>query len=262
MSFRLLADVPTFDFFKPLRFWLAVSILGVLLTVVVLPIRGLNYGVDFLGGTLILAEFPEHRDVGPDLREQAGDDGGDAVEMAGPGAAVQALGRRAGANRRFGAVRVHGLDVGRPEDRDSGRIQHRRVRRLADRAAVVHGAEGDGVLRAGDRRHDGLAARREHELVGVLDRSGVAEGHHAPALGVCVVDLVDLEGDGCAPVMGCHDARCRGAEDDRLADHAVVDGQDARTRRCAQRDATEWEPAQVGSGMADSAGPNALRGAR
>ena len=29
-----------------------------------MPLRGLNYGVDFLGGTLILAEFPEHRDIG------------------------------------------------------------------------------------------------------------------------------------------------------------------------------------------------------
>ena len=35
-----------------------------LATLIVLPIRGLNYGVDFLGGTLILAEFPEHRDIG------------------------------------------------------------------------------------------------------------------------------------------------------------------------------------------------------
>ena len=36
------------------------------LTLVILPIRGLNYGVDFLGGTLILAEFPQtprHRRV-------------------------------------------------------------------------------------------------------------------------------------------------------------------------------------------------------
>ena len=53
------------------------------LTLVILPIRGLNYGVDFLGGTLILAEFPEQRDVGDyravlsglDLGEVGGDRG-------------------------------------------------------------------------------------------------------------------------------------------------------------------------------------------
>ena len=37
MSFRMLSAVPNFDFFKPLKFWLAVSILGVLLTIVVVP---------------------------------------------------------------------------------------------------------------------------------------------------------------------------------------------------------------------------------
>jgi preprotein translocase SecF subunit len=61
---RLISDNPNIDFFKPMRFWLAVSTLGVLLTLLVLPLRGLNYGVDFLGGTLILAEFPQERDIG------------------------------------------------------------------------------------------------------------------------------------------------------------------------------------------------------
>jgi preprotein translocase SecF subunit len=61
---RLVPDDINFDFFRPMRFWLAVSLLGVLATLVILPIRGLNYGVDFLGGTLILAEFPQHRDIG------------------------------------------------------------------------------------------------------------------------------------------------------------------------------------------------------
>lgn len=60
---RLVPDNTNFDFFKPMRFWLAVSILGVVATCILLPIRGLNFGVDFLGGTLILAEFPEHRDI-------------------------------------------------------------------------------------------------------------------------------------------------------------------------------------------------------
>jgi preprotein translocase SecF subunit len=64
MRLRLISDNPNIDFFRPMRFWLAVSLIGVLGTLIVLPIRGLNYGVDFLGGTLILAEFPETRDIG------------------------------------------------------------------------------------------------------------------------------------------------------------------------------------------------------
>ncbi len=94
MSHRMLSEVPNFDFFKPMKFWLAVSILGVVLTFAVLPIRGLNYGVDFLGGTLILAEFPEHRDVGeyraalsaldvgePTVTEASGGSGGQVILM-------------------------------------------------------------------------------------------------------------------------------------------------------------------------------------
>ena len=94
MSFRMLSEVPSLDFFKPLRFWLAVSILGVLFTLVILPIRGLNYGVDFLGGTLILAEFPESRDIGeyraalsaldvgePTVTEASGGSGGQVILM-------------------------------------------------------------------------------------------------------------------------------------------------------------------------------------
>lgn len=94
MGLRLIPDDITLDFFKPLRFWLAVSLLGVVATIIILPIRGLNYGVDFLGGTLILAEFPEHRDVGayrealtrlnlgePTVTEASGGSGGQVVLM-------------------------------------------------------------------------------------------------------------------------------------------------------------------------------------
>jgi len=94
MSFRFLSETPSIDFFKPMRFWLAVSVLGVVLTVIILPIRGLNFGVDFLGGTLILAEFPEHRDIGeyraalselnlgePTVTDASGGSGGQVVLM-------------------------------------------------------------------------------------------------------------------------------------------------------------------------------------
>lgn len=94
MRLRLIPDDTSFDFFKPLRFWLAISILGVVATLVILPIRGLNYGVDFLGGTLILAEFPQPRDVGeyrevlsaldlgePTVTEASGGSGGQVILM-------------------------------------------------------------------------------------------------------------------------------------------------------------------------------------
>ncbi len=94
MRLRLIPDDINLDFFKPLRFWLAVSLLGVVATVIILPIRGLNYGVDFLGGTLILAEFPERQDVGvyretlsrlnlgePTVTEASGGSGGQVVLM-------------------------------------------------------------------------------------------------------------------------------------------------------------------------------------
>ena len=130
MSFRMLSEVPSFDFFKPLKFWLAVSILGVVLTFVVLPIRGLNYGVDFLGGTLILAEFPEHRDVGeyraalsaldvgePTVTEASGGSGGQVIlmrvgnpENAGEGAAPVADQVRAALDAEFPGVKYLQID--------------------------------------------------------------------------------------------------------------------------------------------------------
>jgi preprotein translocase SecF subunit len=61
---RFLPDETSIDFFRWMRFWLTVSVLGVLGTFVAVPLLGLNYGVDFRGGTLILAETPEQQDIG------------------------------------------------------------------------------------------------------------------------------------------------------------------------------------------------------
>jgi len=130
MSFRFISETPSFDFFRPMRFWLAVSILGVVLTLIVLPIRGLNYGVDFLGGTLILAEFPEHRDIGayrtvldgldlgePAVTEASGGSGGQVVlmrvgnpENAGEGAAPVADKVRAALDAAFPGVKYLQVD--------------------------------------------------------------------------------------------------------------------------------------------------------
>ena len=94
---RLVPDDTNFDFFRPMRFWLAISLLGVLATLIVLPIRGLNYGVDFLGGTLILAEFPQHRDIGDYRAVLSGLDLGDvAVTEASGGSGGQVVLMRIG----------------------------------------------------------------------------------------------------------------------------------------------------------------------
>lgn len=63
MRLRLVPDNTKIDFFKYMRFWLAVSILGIIGSLISLAVLGLNYGVDFKGGTLILAATPEERDI-------------------------------------------------------------------------------------------------------------------------------------------------------------------------------------------------------
>ena len=129
MSFRLISS-PELRLLQAAAFWLAVSILGVVLTLVILPIRGLNYGVDFLGGTLILAEFPEHRDIGeyraalsaldlgePTVTEASGGSGGQVILMrvgnpedAGEGAAPVADQVRAALDAEFPGVKYLQVD--------------------------------------------------------------------------------------------------------------------------------------------------------
>lgn len=63
MRIRFVPDVTNIDFFKYMRFWLAVSLLGMIGSFVSLAVLGLNYGVDFKGGTLIMAATPEQHEV-------------------------------------------------------------------------------------------------------------------------------------------------------------------------------------------------------
>lgn len=63
MRFRLVPDHTNIDFFRYMRFWLAVSVLGIVGSFASLLILGLNYGVDFRGGTLIMAATQEDHDV-------------------------------------------------------------------------------------------------------------------------------------------------------------------------------------------------------
>lgn len=64
MRLRLVPETTNWNFFRYLRFWLIVSVIGVLVSLASLATMGLNLGVDFRGGTMILAANPESRDIG------------------------------------------------------------------------------------------------------------------------------------------------------------------------------------------------------
>ena len=63
---RLVPDKTNINFFAPwaMRLWLGVSILGMVLSVVLFLVMGLNYGVDFRGGTIIMTSTKENVAVG------------------------------------------------------------------------------------------------------------------------------------------------------------------------------------------------------
>ncbi len=61
---RLVPDGTTFDFFKHWKLWLGISALMIVLAMVSFGVRGLNYGIDFRGGTTIRTESAQPVDVG------------------------------------------------------------------------------------------------------------------------------------------------------------------------------------------------------
>jgi preprotein translocase subunit SecF len=63
MRLRLVPESTNIDFMRYTRFWLVVSVIGVLGSLALLATKGLNYGVDFRGGTLIMATTPEPEPV-------------------------------------------------------------------------------------------------------------------------------------------------------------------------------------------------------
>lgn len=66
MRLRLVPDNTKINFFAPwaMRLWLAVSVLGMVGSVVLFLVMGLNYGVDFRGGTIIMTSTTEEVPVG------------------------------------------------------------------------------------------------------------------------------------------------------------------------------------------------------
>lgn len=60
---RLVPDKLDIDFMRYTRLWLFISLVGVLGSIGLLATKGLNLGVDFRGGTLIMAATPEPHPV-------------------------------------------------------------------------------------------------------------------------------------------------------------------------------------------------------
>ena len=61
---RLVRDDTSFDFFKHWKLWLGISAFMIVLAMVSFGVRGLNYGIDFRGGTTIRTESAQPVDVG------------------------------------------------------------------------------------------------------------------------------------------------------------------------------------------------------
>ncbi len=64
MRLRLVPDDTSFDFFKHWKIWLGISGVMMVLAFGSFMIRGLNYGIDFRGGTTIRTESAQPVDIG------------------------------------------------------------------------------------------------------------------------------------------------------------------------------------------------------
>src|SRR4051794_25151645 len=64
--FRMVPDTTNINFFKTsrMRFWLAISIIGMLVSIGSFVTRGFNYGVDFRGGTIMMVATQQDVPVG------------------------------------------------------------------------------------------------------------------------------------------------------------------------------------------------------
>ena len=68
MRLRIFKDDTAFDFFKRANLTMGLSILLTIASLVLVAVNGLNFGIDFRGGTVITTETPEDVPTG-DYRE-------------------------------------------------------------------------------------------------------------------------------------------------------------------------------------------------
>jgi len=64
MRLRLVPEKTAIDFFRVARLFIGLSALAMIASIALFAFNGLNYGIDFRGGTLILAETPGPQPVG------------------------------------------------------------------------------------------------------------------------------------------------------------------------------------------------------
>ena len=64
MRLRLVKQGTNFDFFKHWKMWLGISSLMMVLAVVSFLLQGLNYGIDFKGGTTVRTQSAQAVDIG------------------------------------------------------------------------------------------------------------------------------------------------------------------------------------------------------
>ena len=63
MGLKLIPDDTHIDFLKLRKLWVGLSIAAIIGSIALFFIQGLNYGIDFKGGTLIMAETVEDTPV-------------------------------------------------------------------------------------------------------------------------------------------------------------------------------------------------------
>ncbi|SFR10871.1 protein translocase subunit SecF [Poseidonocella sedimentorum] len=64
MRLRLVPEETSWDFFSRIRLWVGFSVLLLILSAASFATRGLNYGIDFQGGTTIRTESAQDLDIG------------------------------------------------------------------------------------------------------------------------------------------------------------------------------------------------------